>query len=109
MGKRERDKGARIEREIVHRHEEMGVHAQRVPLSGAAGGRFSGDVDVYVMGLDAAPFVTEVKARANASGFKSIKQWLGENDALFLREDGEDPLVVLSWPAWKLLMERKNG
>jgi hypothetical protein len=36
MGKASRDKGARAEREIVASHAELGVKAERVPLSGAA-------------------------------------------------------------------------
>lgn len=55
MSRASRDKGARAEREIVHRHRELGVHAERVPLSGAAGGRFIGDVDLYPFGTDEPP------------------------------------------------------
>ena len=46
MGKMSRDKGARRERELVNIFKDNNIHAERVPLSGAAGGRFSGDVDV---------------------------------------------------------------
>jgi Holliday junction resolvase len=41
---RSRDKGNRIEREMVHRHLDNGIFAERVPLSGSAGGSFSGDL-----------------------------------------------------------------
>jgi hypothetical protein len=34
-GRHSRDKGNRIEREIVERHKSLGVHAKRYPLSGA--------------------------------------------------------------------------
>ena len=50
-GKRSSEKGGRIEREIVARHKAIRVHAERVPLSGAA--RYQGnpaDVDVYAFG-----------------------------------------------------------
>lgn len=106
-GRAPRQKGDRIEREIVKLHIEIGVKAERVPLSGAAGGSFSGDVDVYAAGPDAAPLVTEVKARANGAGFKNIERWLGENDALFLRRDRAEPMVVLPWRTWRGLVERK--
>jgi len=105
MGKPSRDKGGRIEREIVNLHKAMGVHAARVPLSGAAGGAYSGDVDIYVDGPEEAPLVTEVKARASGGGFVTIEKWLGENDALFLRRDRAEPLVVLPWRVWKRLIE----
>ena len=70
MSRLSRDKGARIEREIVTRHTKLGVKAERVPLSGAM--RYQGngaDIDVYALGLDAAPLVSEVKARSNGEGF----------------------------------------
>ena len=47
-GARHRRKGDHIEREIVDRHKELGVHAERYPLSGASRFRGSGhDVDLY--------------------------------------------------------------
>ena len=104
MGKASRDKGNRAEREIVNRHKAMGVHAQRVPLSGAVGGAYSGDVDIYVDGGEEAPLVSEVKARKSGAGFKTLEGWLGDNDLLFLRRDGQDPLVVLPWETWKRLI-----
>ena len=109
MGKASRDKGGRVEREIVRRHRDLGVHAERVPLSGAAGGRFSGDVEVYPFGTDEAPLVTEVKARRQGAGFKVIEAWLGENDALFLRRDRAEPLVLLPWRTWARLLARMRG
>jgi len=39
-------KGNRIEREIVQRHRDAGIPAERVPLSGATGGTYSGDLRV---------------------------------------------------------------
>ena len=109
MGKASRDKGGRAEREVVRRHKELGVHAERVPLSGAAGGSFSGNVVLYPFGTEEGPLVTEVKARRRAAGFKVIEAWLGENDALFLRRDRADPLVVLPWRTWARLMARMRG
>ncbi len=75
-GRAPRRKGDRAERLIVSLHRELGIKAERVPLSGAAGGSFSGDVDVYAYGSDAAPLVTEVKARANGAGFTQLERWL---------------------------------
>lgn len=107
MGKPSRDKGARRERQIVEMHRELGVKAERVPLSGAAKFRNTekSDVDVYPFGPDLAPFVTEVKARANGEGFVQLERWLGENDALFLVRDRAEPLVVLPWETWASLLE----
>jgi len=92
VGKFSRDKGGRAERELVHKHRDIGVPAQRVPLSGAVEG-YKGDL--IVAGLRA-----EVKARASGEGFKTLEGWLGDNDLLFLRRDRAEPLVVLPWKTW---------
>lgn len=104
MGKPSRDKGARIERELVNLHRSIGIHAARVPLSGAAGGRFSGDVDIYAFGEEEAPLVSESKGRASGAGFVTLERWLGDNDILFLRKDRSKPLVVLPWATWERLV-----
>jgi hypothetical protein len=111
MGKASRDKGARREREIVEAHRKIGVRAERVPLSGAMAFRNTrqSDVDVYARGADAAPFVTEVKARAGGEGFVTLERWLGENDALFLVRDRSPPLVVLPWARWAELLGKAWG
>ena len=58
MGKASRDKGLRRERAIVDVHRKSGIHAERVPLSGALGYRGNdADVDLYVRG--AAPVKAE--------------------------------------------------
>lgn len=101
MSAASRRKGNRIEREIVALHFDIGIHAERVPLSGASHYRGNGgDVDVYPLGTDEAPLVAEVKARKNGGGFTTISRWLGDNDVLFLRQDREDPLVLLPWRTW---------
>jgi Holliday junction resolvase len=105
MSKLSRDKGSRIEREIVAAHAELGIAGERVPLSGAARYRGNGaDVDLYVFGPDQAPIVCEVKARASGEGFATLERWLGDADALFLRRDRADPLVVLPWQTWARLV-----
>ena len=43
-GKMSRDKGGRVERELANAFKAAGIPAERVPLSGAAGGSFSGDL-----------------------------------------------------------------
>jgi Holliday junction resolvase len=106
-GARHRQKGDRIEREIVERHEAIGVHAERYPLSGASRFRGSGhDVDIYAFGKNEAPLVVEVKGRKGGAGFVTLEKWLGEYDALFLRRDRADPLVVIPWRVWARLLEK---
>ena len=107
MGKASRDKGNRREREIVNAHKELGVHAERVPLSGAS--RYQGngaDVDIYWKGRDNGPLISEVKARASGGGFVTLEKWLGDNDILFLVRDRASPIVTLSWRTYcKLILE----
>jgi hypothetical protein len=106
-GRRSRDKGNRIERELVERHKALGVHAERYPLSGASHFRNSGhDIDIYAFGSEAAPLVAEVKARASGGGFTTLERWLGEYDLLVLRRDHADPLVLLPWSTWARLLQR---
>jgi Holliday junction resolvase len=106
-GARHRQKGNRIEREIVDRHIEIGVHAERYPLSGASRFRGSGhDVDIYTFGRDEAPLVAESKARKNGAGFVQLEAWLGEFDLLFLRRNNADPLVLLPWRVWAALLAK---
>jgi len=100
-GARHRRKGSRIEREIVDRHRELGVQAERYPLSGSSRFRGKGhDVDLYIFGKDAAPAVAEVKGRKNGAGFNTLERWLDDYDALFLRRNNTDPMVLLPWRTW---------
>ena len=47
-GKASRDKGARREREFVKLLKKEGIKAERVPLSGACGGSYSGDIRLWL-------------------------------------------------------------
>lgn len=105
MSKYERNKGARIEREIVNLHKELGMRAERVPLSGATRYMDEGhDINIYVAGRNEGPFVAEVKARASGAGFTLLERWLSDHDILFLRRDRAEPLVVLPWNTWVVML-----
>lgn len=105
--KRSRDKGGRIEREIVNTHRRFGIHAERVPLSGASHYQGnSADVDIFAFGKDEAPLIGEVKARKGGDGFKTLERWLGDYDCLFLRRDNADPLILLPARVWFTLLDR---
>lgn len=90
MSKKSRDKGLRIERQIVNALQEWGYAAERIPLSGAAGGSFKGDVTVPVLGKD---MLLEVKGRA--TGFAQPYGWLEGVDALIIKADRKEPLLVI--------------
>ena len=80
-GRCRRAKGARTKRTIA---------AVRVPLSGAVGGRFAGDVLLSLMGRD---FCVEVTARPD--GFRELYRWLDQRDVLIVKADRREPLVVV--------------
>jgi Holliday junction resolvase len=106
-GRSPRRKGDGIERELVELHRALGIHAERYPLSGASQFRgFRHDLDLYVHGRDEAPLVAEVKARKNGGGFAQLEKWLGNYDALFLRRDRADALVLLPWRVWADLIQQ---
>lgn len=97
MGKKSRSKGCRIEREVVLLHQAQVMPACRVPLSGAAGGDFAGDI--HILDLKA-----EVKARSNGEGFRLLETWLGAHDLLLLRRDRKRPLVCMPWEVYTQLI-----
>lgn len=110
MGKPSRDKGLRRERALVELHRRCGIHAERIPLSGAS--RYQGngaDLDIYGRGPDAPPYRAEVKARRDGRGFRTLEAWLGGNDALFLWRDRAAPLVLLPLNVWLELLDRAGG
>lgn len=82
-----RAKGDRFEVACVNRLKELGLEAQRVPLSGAAGGLFSSDIVV-------AGHKIECKTRKRA--WLDLFGWLPGNKALFIKADRTDTLVVMS-------------
>jgi hypothetical protein len=85
-----RDKGNRTERAIVRLLQDRGLAGERVPLSGAARGRFGGDISVPALGRD---LRGEAKARGN--GFNRLYDWLEGRDFLVLRADRKPLLVVV--------------
>jgi hypothetical protein len=89
-GRASRQKGNRTERALVRVLQESGFAAERVPLSGAARGRFGGDLSVPLLGVDRR---VEVKCRGN--GFARLYDWLNGADFLIVRADRSEPLVVL--------------
>lgn len=89
-GRASRDKGNRAERAIVKFLQERGFAAERVPLSGSAGGSYLGDLTVPILNVDR---VVEVKVRAK--GFGQLYDWLTDRDILIVRADRSEPLVVL--------------
>lgn len=109
-GRSSKRKGSRIEREIVHLHQALGIESKRVPLSGAAahmaGDEFSGDVIIDLANLGR--LRAEVKARAGGQGFITLERWLSSNDLLFLRRDRAEPMVLMRFDLYARLIGGKH-
>jgi hypothetical protein len=88
-GRRPRRKGDQRERNLVRTLQAAGFGATRIPLSGAASGRFSGDVTTPLLGRD---LTVEVKARRR---FAQLYNWIDGADVLVIQGDREQPLVVV--------------
>lgn len=99
MGKKSRTKGQRVEREAIALIRSFGGDAERVPLSGAAGGRYADDIVIY---LDAGDFRGEVKARKDGQGFARLYDWM-ESAPCGMFALNED-LTVLDQDAFQILV-----
>lgn len=97
-GKASRAKGDRFEREVVASLNADGIMAERVPLSGAAGGMFGGDIQAI---LRVGREKLECKVRARA--WLDLYGWIVGNYALVIKRDRDEPLVVMRLSDWKKL------
>ena len=100
-GKASRDKGANFEREIVNWHKARNVDAERIPLSGAVKGNYSGDLKI---GPEQA-LLAECKRRARA--WQDLYNALDQDgsDMMFIRKDRERTLVVLPLETYEAFLE----
>lgn len=90
MGKASRDKGMRFERLVVQAAQDAGIGAERVPLSGAAGGSFMGDITLPVQGVD-----RRIECKSRKRAWLDLYGWLPGNYALAIKRDRDDTLVVM--------------
>ena len=89
-GRAARQKGNRLERALIHALQHAGFAAERVPLSGAARGRFGGDLSVPLLGAD-----RRIEVKCRGAGFRQLYSWLDGADFLIVRADRSEPLVVV--------------
>jgi hypothetical protein len=89
-GRASRDKGNRFERAIARLLQDAGLAAERVPLSGSAGGSFKGDLTAPLLGVDRI-----IEAKARRDGFRELYSWLESRDVLIVRADRKAPLCIL--------------
>jgi Holliday junction resolvase len=79
-----------MERALVRALQDHGFAAERVPLSGSAGGSYTGDLTVPLLGRD-----LRIEAKARGHGFNQLYAWLDAADLLIVRADRSEPLVVV--------------
>jgi hypothetical protein len=92
-GRRNRRRGAEVEREIVDMLRGSGVAAEKISRSGYTG------PDIVIRDQ----YPAECKLRKG--GWKTIARWLVGVNILFLREGGKrEPMVVLDWKTFVELM-----
>ena len=89
-GKASRQKGDRFEREVVASLADAGILAERVPLSGAAGGMFGGDIQAFLK-----PGRVKLECKVRTRAWLDLYGWIVGNYALVIKRDREEPLVVM--------------
>jgi hypothetical protein len=85
-GLQSRRKGNRFELAIVRLLQDAGLGAEKTSRTGYSGG----DISVPCCGRD---LVVEAKSRGDR--FKQIYSWLKNRDALIVRADRQDALVIV--------------
>jgi hypothetical protein len=103
-----RRKGSREELQVRDVLKVIDPEAQRVPLSGAGGGKFAGDV-TFDAGPEGSPdhWVIECKIRAN--GFSQLYGWIGANDILTVRRNNDERLWVVRENTMVALLQALKG
>ena len=104
-GRGAKNKGSNYERECVEYLKSYGIHAERVPLSGAAGGSYSGDIDAYI-GRDN-PIHRKLECKIRKRAWSDLYGWLKGNYALLIRANLKETLVVLPLKDFCELMGEK--
>jgi hypothetical protein len=95
-GRSAKVKGSGFERECTNRLKDRGIHAEKVPLSGAAGRFFAAaeaDIDIHFAEND----IRKVECKRRKDSWKELYKWIEGNDFLFLRSDNKETLVVMGW------------
>jgi len=83
MTNKSKRKGYKAEYNLVKHFKKKGLSARRQPMSGALSD-FPHDIQINNPNI-----IVEVKTRKNGTGFKTLKRWKGNAQALALHEDHE--------------------
>lgn len=96
-------KGSNFELDMVKMFIAAGIHAEKVPLSGAVkGGSFEGDIHAYLRGIQ-----KRVECKIRLRAWNDLYAYLEGVDILCIRRAGKGPLIVM--PAHKFLPLISDG
>lgn len=91
-GRAPKQKGDRYERDRVNALQALGIFAERVPMSGAAGGSYDEDLIVAVQNED-----WKVQCKVKNDRFGNFYEWLKTARAVFFKRDRDKTLVVMTF------------
>ena len=94
-----KQKGARLETEVVKALTQVGILARRQPGSGIYQD-FPHDVEAMIRGRR---YIIECKARKDS--FRQLDRWMGAADLLFVRCDRASPRVYMAWETFLTIAE----
>lgn len=96
-------KGYRYEKKCEKWHNDRGISAQRMILSGSLGGDHAGDVHLQDLDLR-----VEVKARKSLRmlNITTLINWLGNEDLMFLYAERQEPYVFMPASTYEKLLCR---
>ena len=94
-GRMSHRKGYIFEHDVVAHLRSHGIEARRIPLSGGDPNE-PGDIEIAGFGL------CEAKNRESIGEY--LWEWLADNQALFLKRNRREPLVVMQLEEWEKLI-----
>lgn len=109
MANKSKNKGDRLEREVVQQFDFRGITARRTLTSGARHtGEHTYDIDAYPYGIDSAALIGECKNTKN--GYKTIYDQLSINDFLVIKANNKGRLYVFPEDvAMRLFEDARRG
>lgn len=92
-GRKSKRKGWRTENAFVKRMNALGFGAERIPLSGSAGGSYSGDAKVWTIDGE-----YRVECKSLKNGWATLYKWLAPDniDFLSLKANNKPGLIVMT-------------
>ena len=111
-GKMSRDKGGRVEREMVKLlNQSPTINSKKIPLSGAMAG-YPGDIEIEFAMTPSRDqdfkLLAEVKARKDGAGFATLERWIQGADMLILKRNHAEPFIAMPMKTFKRLVETER-